>query len=121
MVIILVFGLVVDNGQSIGKDLTSMLMNEGYNVTYVNNFQLAEQIIHNIDYDFYVIDTSNNQEEGLQLIRIIKQHAKSGILIKIPDPPKVPVAIFPAGLDIGEPDIRFVSTISRNLEYLNYL
>ena len=81
MVISVVFGLVVDNGQSIGKDLTSMLINEGYSVTYVNNFELAVQFIHNINYDFYVIDTSNNQYEGFQLIKLIKQHAKS--LLKV--------------------------------------
>ncbi|MHA1131328.1 MAG: response regulator [Candidatus Helarchaeota archaeon] len=114
-------GLVVDNGNAVGKNLTLMLINEGYNVTYLSNFQLAKQIIKNARYDFYVIDVSNSDGEGIEFIKIIKQSTQSGIVIKISEPPKVPVAIFPAGIDICENDIHFISTISRNLEYLNYL
>ncbi len=85
--------LVVDDEESICKGLRWILEKEGFNVTTIMDFKSAENIIKKEDYDIYFIDLVLPGGKGIDLIRLIKELDKKGIVIIITGYPSLPTLV----------------------------
>ena len=91
--------LIVDDEESICNTLTWVLDKDGYDVTSVKDFQDAEEVINKETFDIYIIDIFLPGKNGLDLIKLIKQLKKPGVIIVITGYPNVPALIDSVRLD----------------------
>ena len=85
--------LVVDDEESICETVTWLLEKEGYSVTCVMDFEDASEIIKTSDFDIYFIDLILPGGNGIELIKLIKDLNKKGVVIIITGYPNIPTLI----------------------------
>ncbi len=85
--------LIIDDEESILKSLTWVLKKEGYEVIGVGEFNNAQELIQNSNFDIYIIDIFFPDRNGMDLIKLINKLEKSGIIIIITGYPNAPTLI----------------------------
>lgn len=76
-----------------------MLGEEGYEVTCVLNFEDAVETIVKDDFDLYFIDLILPGGSGINLIKLIKDSNKEGVIIIITGYPNIPTLVDSIRLD----------------------
>ena len=98
-----VFGLVevliVDDEQAICDTIGWILEKEGYNVHTAMDFETATELINNRDYDIYFLDLVLPGGNGIDLIKLIKELNRKGVIIVITGYPNIPTLIDSIRLD----------------------
>ncbi len=116
--------LIVDDEKSICETLTWILEKDGYSVTCEMDFDKAEELIKKTHFDIYFIDLIFPGKNGLDLIRLIRDLKKEGIVIIITGYPNIPTLVESIRLDtydyimkpIKEEDLK--RTIEQSLKLL---
>ena len=91
--------LIVDDEESICETLSWLLEREGYSVTAVMDFEEGAELIKERDFDLFFIDLVLPGKSGIDLIKIIKDLNRKGIVIIITGYPNVPTLVDSIRLD----------------------
>lgn len=91
--------LIVDDEESICETLTWMLEKDGHNVTSVMDFEEATQIIKDIEFDIFFIDLILPGGNGINLVKLIRDLKKTGVVIIITGYPNIPTLVDSIRLD----------------------
>ncbi|MHA1380755.1 MAG: response regulator [Candidatus Helarchaeota archaeon] len=91
--------LVVDDEHAICDTIAWILEKEGYNVTIAMDFESASNLIKARDFDIYFLDLVLPGGNGIDLIKIIKELEKKGVIIVITGYPNIPTLIDSIRLD----------------------
>ena len=90
---------IVDDEVSICESLDWMLKKEGYSVSYAMDYDTAVQIIKKRDFDIFLIDLVLPSGGGIELIKLIKELKRKGIVIIITGYPNIPTLVDSVRLD----------------------
>lgn len=96
---ILVDILVVDDEKSICETLKWTLELEGFKVTCVMDFNIAEEVIRTSNFDVYIIDLILPGRSGIELIKLIKELKRNGTVMILTGYPDIPSLVDSIRLD----------------------
>ena len=91
--------LIVDDEESICETLSWLLEKEGYKVTAVMDFEEGAELIKQRDFDIFFIDLVLPERSGIDLIKLIKDLNRKGVVIIITGYPNVPTLVDSIRLD----------------------
>ncbi|MFX1294861.1 MAG: response regulator [Promethearchaeota archaeon] len=81
--------LIVDDEISICETLAWSLIKEGYEVEYQTDSEKIEDAIESSNYDIYIIDIFLPGRSGFEIIKLIKEFNKNGVILIISGYPNV--------------------------------
>lgn len=81
--------LIVDDEESICKGVQWILEKEGYSVTPVKDFDRGAEIIKERDFDIFFIDLVLPGGKGIDLIKLIRDLDRKGLIIIITGYPSI--------------------------------
>ncbi len=85
--------IVVDDEKNIQSLLKDILSDEGYNVLTASNIVSAKEFIKKEVFDIAFIDVWLPDGEGLELIKVIKEHSKDTFIVMISGHANIPIAV----------------------------
>ncbi len=91
--------LVVDDEESICETLSWILEQEGYSVQTAMDFDTASKLIEEREFDLYFIDLILPGGNGINLIKLIRDLKKKGVIIIITGYPNIPTLVDSIRLD----------------------
>jgi DNA-binding NtrC family response regulator len=91
--------LVIDDEESICNSITWLLEETGYSVTCVMDFATAAETIKKRDFNLYLVDLILPGGNGINLIKLIKDLNKKGVIIIITGYPNLPTLVDSIRLD----------------------
>ncbi|MFX1294868.1 MAG: response regulator [Promethearchaeota archaeon] len=91
--------LVVDDEESICETLTWLLEKGGHKVTTAMTLTNAKEIIKTEEFEIYFIDLVLPGGNGIELIKLIRDLKKQGVVIIITGYPNIPTLVDSIRLD----------------------
>ena len=116
--------LIIDDEETICKSLKWTLEKLGHKIVYKLDFEEGKKSILQKKYDIYFIDLILPGGSGIDLIKLIRERTKDGIIIIITGYPNVPTLVDAVNQDVFDylnkpiSRKRIIEIIKNVLEYI---